>query len=55
MNTGGIIAAITPVISVLEQLGIAYYIGGSVVSSTYGILRATTSLPICGQNTSMLS
>jgi hypothetical protein len=41
MNVENIIAAITPVISALEQLGIEYYLGGSVVSSTYGIPRAT--------------
>jgi len=41
MNIEGIIAAIAPVVVVLEQLGIEYYIGGSVGSSTYGIPRAT--------------
>jgi hypothetical protein len=41
MNVAGIIAAITPIVTVFEQLGIAYYIGGSVGSSTYGIPRAT--------------
>ncbi len=41
MNVAGIIAAITPVVTVFEQLGITYYIGGSVGSSTYGIPRAT--------------
>jgi hypothetical protein len=41
MNVAGIFAAITPIVTVFEQLGIAYYIGGSVGSSTYGIPRAT--------------
>jgi hypothetical protein len=41
MNAGGILAAIIPVVTVCEQLGIDYFIGGSVVSSTYGIPRAT--------------
>jgi hypothetical protein len=41
MNVEGILAAIIPIVTALEQLGIAYYIGGSVVSSIYGIPRAT--------------
>jgi hypothetical protein len=41
MNTSGIIDAITSIVTAFEQLGIDYYIGGSVVSSVYGIPRAT--------------
>jgi hypothetical protein len=41
MNASQILAAITPVIEVLEELGVPYHIGGSVASSIYGILRAT--------------
>jgi hypothetical protein len=41
MNTSQILAAITPVVEALEQLGVQYHIGGSVASSIYGILRAT--------------
>ena len=41
MNVEGILAAIIPIVTALEQLGVAYYIGGSVVSSIYGIPRAT--------------
>ncbi len=41
MNVDGILAAIIPIVTALEQLGVAYYIGGSVVSSIYGIPRAT--------------
>ena len=41
MNIEGIVAAIAPVVAVFDQLGIEYYIGGSVGSSTYGIPRAT--------------
>ena len=37
INVGKTITAITPVVTVFEQLGIPYYLGGSVVSSTYGI------------------
>src|SRR6266704_4175313 len=41
MNSSQVLAAITPVIEVFEQLGVLYHIGGSVDSSIYGILRAT--------------
>ena len=41
MNTSQVLAAITPVVEVFEQLGVLYHIGGSVASSIYGILRAT--------------
>ncbi len=41
MNSSQVLAAITPVIEVFEQLGVLYHIGGSVASSIYGILRAT--------------
>lgn len=41
MNTSDIIDAITSIVASFEQLGIDYYIGGSVVSSVYGIPQAT--------------
>ncbi len=41
MNSSQVLAAITPVIEVFDQLGVLYHIGGSVASSIYGILRAT--------------
>ena len=41
MNTSEIIDAIASIVAVFERLGIDYYIGGSVVSSVYGIPRAT--------------
>ncbi len=34
-------AAVKPVAEALEQLGVLYYIGGSVASSAYGIARST--------------
>ncbi len=40
-NLNKIVAAITPVVAVFERLDIDYYIGGSAVSSLYGIMRAT--------------
>ncbi len=41
MNTPQVLAAITPIVEALEELGVSYHIGGSVASSVYGILRAT--------------
>ncbi|NWJ98374.1 MAG: hypothetical protein HXX20_21685 [Chloroflexi bacterium] len=35
--------ALTPVIELLEELGVTYLIGGSVASSTHGIARATAN------------
>lgn len=40
-NTLYILAAITPIVEALEQLGVNYHIGGSVASSIHGIIRAT--------------
>lgn len=41
MKNPDILAAMEPVATAFEKLGILYYIGGSVASSTYGIPRAT--------------
>ncbi|MCP4427305.1 MAG: hypothetical protein GY803_22685 [Chloroflexi bacterium] len=41
MNQSDIVAATKPVVEAFEKLNIAYYIGGSVASSTYGMARAT--------------
>lgn len=41
MKNPDILAAIQPVADVFEQLGVKYYIGGSVASSAYGIARST--------------
>ena|SRR5579884_525955 len=45
-NTADVLTAITPVVEALEQLGVAYHIGGSVASSVYGIMRATIDADI---------
>ena len=46
MNTADVLAAITPIVEALEQLGVPYHIGGSVASSVYGIMRATIDADI---------
>ena len=40
-NVPDILAAITPIVEALEELGIPYHIGGSVASSIYGLPRLT--------------
>lgn len=49
MNAPDITAAITPIIAAFEQLGIAYYIGGSVASTIYGIPRTTLDADIIAE------
>jgi hypothetical protein len=46
MESQDILTVLEPVIRAFEQLGIAYYIGGSVASSAHGIFRATLDVDI---------
>ena len=46
MNAPDILAAVTPVVEALEQLGVGYYIGGSVASSLHGIPRSTIDIDL---------
>jgi hypothetical protein len=46
MKKPDIIVALDMVIECFEELGIAYYIGGSVASSAYGIARATMDVDL---------
>ncbi len=39
-------AALGPVVDVLEQLDVSYYIGGSVASSQYGVARTTLDIDL---------
>jgi hypothetical protein len=41
-----IVAALQPVVEALEQLGVAYHIGGSVASSAHGTPRATNDVDV---------
>lgn len=45
-NANEIAAAVKPVAEALEQLGVIYYIGGSVASSAYGIARSTLDVDL---------
>lgn len=42
----GIIEALTPLLEVFDQLGILYYIGGSVSSSIHGMVRQSQDVDI---------
>ncbi len=46
MKKPDIIVALNMLIDCFEKLGIAYYIGGSVASSAYGIARATMDVDL---------
>jgi len=41
-----IAAAVAPVAKLFEELGVSYYIGGSVASSAHGIARATLDIDV---------
>ena len=45
-NTPDILATITPIVEALEQVGVPYYIGGSVASSFYGLPRLTIDVDL---------
>lgn len=46
MSVPDLLQALLPVTRALEGLGIAYYVGGSVASSVYGIARATLDVDL---------
>ena len=46
MEAPELLDALTPVVTALEQLGVAYHIGGSVASSFYGIPRSTLDIDV---------
>lgn len=46
MKRSDIIRAIQPVVDAFDELGILYYIGGSVASSSYGIARTTIDIDL---------
>lgn len=46
MQSPDLFAALNPVLDALRDLGIPYYIGGSVASSVHGVVRATADVDI---------
>src|SRR6266704_6143796 len=45
-NTPDILVTIIPLVEALEELGVPYYIGGSVASSLYGVPRLTIDVDL---------
>ena len=41
-----LLAAMTPVVEQFERLGVKYYVGGSAVSSNYGVARSTLDVDL---------
>lgn len=46
MSPLDMVAAIAPVVTELERLGVSYYLGGSVASSSHGIPRSTLDVDL---------
>lgn len=46
MIDSDVLAAMTPVVDVLERLGVRYHIGGSLASSTHGAPRSTRDIDL---------
>lgn len=46
MSSSEMVAAIVPVVAVLEWLGVSYYLGGSIASSAHGIPRSTLDVDL---------
>jgi hypothetical protein len=46
MKKNEIISSLKPVIEVLDELGVLYYIGGSIASSAFGIARSTLDVDV---------
>ncbi len=46
MNPPELLAALTPVVEVLDQLGVRHFVGGSVASSAHGAPRASVDVDV---------
>lgn len=46
MTSPDLIAALRPVVTALEELGVAYMIGGSVASAVHGVARTTIDIDL---------
>lgn len=49
MTSGGLLAALEPVVQALEELGVRYYVGGSLASSVYGVPRASIDADVVAE------
>lgn len=44
-----VLPALTPIVEVLEELGVRYHVGGSVASSVHGLPRATADVDLVAE------
>ena len=49
MNGSDLLAALEPVLAVLEQLGVRHFVGGSVASSAHGVARASLDVDLVAE------
>jgi hypothetical protein len=46
LTTSDLVTALTPVVEILESLGVPYFVGGSVASSAHGVPRASIDVDV---------
>jgi len=46
LTTSDLVTALGPVVDVLDSLGVAYFVGGSVASSAHGVPRASIDVDV---------
>ncbi len=49
MNGSDLLAALEPVLAVLERLGVRHLVGGSVASSAHGVARASLDVDLVAE------
>lgn len=49
MTAADLLAALEPVVRALEELGVRYYVGGSLASSVYGVPRASIDADVIAE------
>jgi hypothetical protein len=49
VTSSDVIAALEPVVEALESLGVRYYVGGSLASSTHGVPRASIDADVIAE------
>ena len=55
MNDSGLIEALNPVAAAFRELGVKFYVGGSVASSFHGASRSTMDVDLVGKLTLKLA
>lgn len=49
MTSGDLLSALEPVVRALEELGVRYFVGGSLASSVYGVPRASIDADVVAE------